>query len=241
MGFDAQYQDGAYLAETGDWHEGDAAWKAEHIRAMIDAAKLAPARIADVGCGTGGVLAQLQARLSPTTEYTGFEIAKPAFQLAEQRANARLGFVNGSPLDHRGEPYDLMLALDVFEHVEDYLGFLQSLRPLAERFVFHIPLDLSARGLFIDLPMHRRRTVGHLHYFTTSTAEATLRDCGYRILRASHTHAMMQPPPAGWKMRVRSWPHRALFRLNPGLCATVLGGCSLLVLAEPEPAGASVI
>lgn len=234
MGFEEQYQSGVYLAETGDWHEGDAAWKADHVRAMIDAAGLAPRRIADIGCGTGGVLAQLQARLSPAADFTGFEIAGPAFRIAERRANARLRFVNGSPIDHRGEPFDLMLAMDVFEHVEDYLGFLKSIRPLAERFVFHIPLDISVRGLFIDMPMHRRRTVGHLHYFTTTTAEATLADCGYRIRSAVHTHAMMQPPPTGWKARARSWPHRALFGINPRLCATVLGGCSLLVLAEPE-------
>ena len=238
MGFEDQYQSGLYLAETGDWHEGDAAWKAEHVRAMIGAAGLAPRRIADIGCGTGGVLAQLQARLSPETEFTGFEIAEPAFRIAEQRANARLNFNNGSPLEHRGEAFDVMLAMDVFEHVEDYLGFLQAIRPLAGRFIFHIPLDISVRGLFIDLPMQRRRTVGHLHYFTATTAQATLRDCGYHIRRVVHTHAIMQPPPVGWKMRLRRWPHRALFRMNPGLCATILGGCSLLVLAEPEPLAA---
>lgn len=236
MGFEQQYQDGAYLAETGDWHEGDAAWKAEHIRALLDASGLTPRRIADIGCGTGGVLAQLQARLAPTADFTGFEIARPAFRIAEQRANSRLRFVNGSPLDHRAEAFDLMLAMDVFEHVEDYLGFLKSLRPLARRFLFHIPLDISVRGLLIDMPMHRRLTVGHLHYFTTTTAQATLRDCGYGIVCAVHTHAIMQPPPLGWKARVRSWPHRALFRLSPRGCATWLGGCSLLVLAEPEQA-----
>lgn len=234
MGFEAQYQSGAYLAETGDWHEGDAAWKADHIRAMLASAGLEPRRIADIGCGTGGVLAQLQARLSPAADLTGFEIARPAFALAERRANARLGFVNGSPLDQPREAFDLLLALDVFEHVDDYLGFLRSLRPLAERFIFHIPLDLSVRGLLIDMPMHRRQTVGHLHYFTASTARATLEDCGYRIHSARYTHAMMQPPPAGWKMKVRSWPHRALFRLSPARCATLFGGCSLLVLAEPD-------
>jgi len=61
MNFESRYQDGAYLEATGDWHEEDAAWKAAHIRDMIEAVGLKAASVCDVGCGTGGVLAQLQA------------------------------------------------------------------------------------------------------------------------------------------------------------------------------------
>lgn len=237
MDFEQRYRDGAYLQDTGDWHEEDAAWKAAHVQRMIAASGLAPRRIADIGCGSGGVLARLQALLPPESDFTGYEIAEPAYRLAAGRANQRLRFVNGSALEQAdgAAPYDLALALDVFEHVPDYLGFLSDLRRLAKAFIFHVPLDLSVRAVLQDVPMYRRRTVGHLHYFTTSTARATLEDSGYRVVRAFHTHAIMQPPPRGWKARIRHWPHRLLFRYDPALCAKLLGGCSWLVLAEPEP------
>lgn len=232
MSFQDQYRDGRYLAKTGDWHEEDAAWKAALVRDMIDQAALNPRRIVDIGCGTGGVLVQLQAMLPPGTDFTGYELAEPAFRMAEPRANRHLRFVNGAVPSRPRESFDLALALDVFEHVPDYLGFLAHLRGAANAFIFHIPLDLSVRGMLSGLPMHRRRTVGHLHYFTTSTALATLEDSGYRIRRAVHTHAIMQPPPPNWRWRMRRWPDRLLFALSPKLCANLLGGCSLLVLAE---------
>lgn len=240
VNFETRYRDGAYLRETGDWHEEDAAWKASHVRRMIESAGLEARRVADIGCGSGGVLARLQTGLRAGTVFTGYEIAGPAFRLASARGNDRLRFVNGSALEAPpSEPYDLALALDVFEHVPDYLGFLSDIRGLARAFIFHVPLDLSVRAILKEVPMHRRRTVGHLHYFTTSTARATLEDSGYRIRAAFHTHAMLQPPPRGWKARLRAWPHRLLFGIDPALCAKLLGGCSLLVLVEPAEADTS--
>jgi SAM-dependent methyltransferase len=230
--FEQRYQDGAYLAETGDWHEEDAAWKARHVQAMIAQAGLQPQRIADIGCGSGGVLVQLQAMLPPGTDFTGYEIAEPAYRLAQPRANAHLSFANGSALEAQAH-YDLALAMDVFEHVPDYLGFLSRLRCKADRFIFHVPLDLSVRALLRDVPMQRRRSVGHLHYFTTATARATLEESGYRVVQSFHTHAIMQPAPTGWKQQLRMKPHEWLFRASPERCATWLGGCSWLVLAEP--------
>lgn len=233
MTFIQRYQDGEYLSRTQDWHEGDAAWKAARVREMLDAAELAPRRVADAGCGTGGVLVQLQAALPPGVELTGFEIAEPAYRVAAARAGADLNFVHGGVEDHGGEPFDLVLAMDVFEHVPDYLGFLERLRPHGRAFLFHVPLDLSVKSLLTGLPMHRRRSVGHLHYFTAETARATLEDSGYRVRDARFTHAVMQPPPATWKQGVRRLPDRLLFAARPALCARVLGGCSLLLLAEP--------
>lgn len=235
MDIDARYIDGEYLKQTGDWHEDDARWKAEHVRAMITGAGLSPRTIVDIGCGTGGVVARLQPMLPTKVELTGYEIAGHAFQVAAARSNSHLHFINGSALDDPGATYDLALVLDVFEHVPDYLGFLSSIRSLARSFIFHIPLDISIRSLINEWPMEARRTVGHIHYFTTPTAKATIQDSGYRIDRTFHTHAIMHPRPKGWKMQLRRWPHELLFNFNTDLCAKVLGGCALMVLATPLP------
>ena len=232
MTFITRYEDGEYLAVNGDWHEGDALWKAGHVSALLAAADVRPHTVADAGCGTGGVLVQLQPMLARDAELTGFEIAAPAFRTASTRGNDRLRFVHGSIEDHGSEPFDLLLALDVFEHVPDYLGFLDRLRGQARRFMFHIPLDLSVAGIMTGLPMHRRRTVGHLHYFSAETACATLEDCGYRVVDRRFTHAILQPPPQGWKRKLRMLPHRMLYAASPAICARTIGGCSLIVLAE---------
>src|SRR5690606_39364807 len=39
--------------------------------------------------------------------------------------------------------FDLVLCIDVFEHIEDYLGFLRILRDKGTYKLFHIPLDMT--------------------------------------------------------------------------------------------------
>lgn len=229
----ARYQDGAYLDRNADWHEGDAHWKAAHVAAILAGNGVAPRTVADAGCGTGGVLVQLGAMLPPGTGMTGFEIADAAYATASPRGHAHLRFVHDLAENHRGDPFDLLLAMDVFEHVPDYLGFLARVKPVARAHVFHVPLDLSVKGLLTDLPMHRRRTVGHLHYYTPETALASVEEAGYRVRDHRLTHAVMQPPPAGWKQKLRKLPDRAMHAVSPEWGQRLLGGHSLLVLAEP--------
>lgn len=226
---DDRYRSGDYLSQTGNWHDDDAIWKARHVEGVLRRNGCAFDTVADVGCGTGGVLANLST--GSATRRVGFEIAPEAYRMAAGRTAAGLSFHNGSIFDS-DEVFDLVLAMDVFEHISDYLGFLASLKSHGSRFVFHIPLDISVRTLLTGWPMEARRTVGHLHYFTEETALATLETAGYAVIDSLLTHAIMQPPPRSLSLKIRRLPHRLLYALSPHLCARLLGGCSLLVFAK---------
>lgn len=43
--------------------------------------------------------------------------------------------------------YDVLLILDVSEHVRDPFSFLENSRRHANNFVFHVPLDLGASAI----------------------------------------------------------------------------------------------
>jgi hypothetical protein len=89
------------------------------------------------------VLAQLQRQLEGEILYTGLEISPQALLIAQSKANRNLSFRNAAIPDSVA---DLLLLIDVFEHVEDHLGFLESLVSYGRRFIFHIPLDLILAG-----------------------------------------------------------------------------------------------
>jgi hypothetical protein len=73
--------------------------------------------------------------------------------------------------------FDIVMAIDVFEHVEDYFGFLRKLRGKAEYKIFHIPLELSVQSVLrSSIIIEGRKSVGHIHYFTKETALETLKD-----------------------------------------------------------------
>jgi len=227
----SRYLDGTQLAAAPDWYESDAAWKAERVRDMIRKHGMEPGSICDVGCGTGGVLDHLSQTLPPTTRLVGYEMSPQAVALAPEARKQRITFVSEWAEESEGG-FDLMLVLDVFEHVDDYLGFLRTIRGKAGSFIFHIPLDVSVQTVLRGSPFTRaRESLGHLHYFSRDTALATLHDTGY----ATADEQLTQPGIDLWggKSRLARLPRKAAFRLNPRLAARVMGGFSLLVLARP--------
>jgi hypothetical protein len=166
----------------------------------------------------------------------GFEIASEAHALSLRRQRPGLEF-RLDDLIATEDRFELVLAIDVFEHVEDYRGFLRSLRTHGGKFLFHIPLDIHVQGVARATGLSRSHEVnGHLHFFTKETALLTLTDTGYRIMDWSYTHIGAERPElagsSSFARRLAALPRRAAIHINEGLAVRFLGGSSLLVLCE---------
>ena len=226
------YSDGTYLRNNPDWHADDSAWKANHIASMLRRHAIVPHTVCEVGCGAGEILRALSTRLGADTRFFGYDISPSAFAICSQKASERLIFRLANLLE-TDEHYDVAMAIDVFEHVEDYFGFLRALRTKADYKVFHIPLELSAQEVMRARPLiEARRKVGHIHHFSKDTALATLEDCGYEVIDHFYTSGRTELPGQGWKAQLLKWPRTALFRMSPDATVRILGGYSLMVLAR---------
>lgn len=229
---DTIYTDGTYLRNNPDWHVDDSPWKADHIARLLDRNGIVPQTVCEIGCGAGEILRSLSTRLPATTKFFGYEISPNAYALCSAKASEKFTFRLANLLDEP-EHFDLAMACDVFEHVEDYFGFLRKLRTKAKYKIFHVPLELSALQVARAQPLlHQRRSVGHIHHFSKETALATLEDTGYRVIDHFYTSGRTELGNLGWKSRMLKWPRQALYKLSPDAAARVLGGYSLLVLAE---------
>ena len=227
------YADGSYLAKNPTWHEEDSAWKAAHIVGLLKNYDLEPRTVAEIGCGTGGVLLELVAKLGSNVQGFGYEISPQAYALAKPRETDQVRFFCDTPLTELVGSVDLVLVIDVIEHLEDYFTFLREVRPIGRYKVFHIPLDLSAQAVCRGKPLMKwRDDVGHIHYFIKDTALAALEETGYRILGHFYTNTALDLPNRGWRAQLLRFPRRLLFRLNADLAVRSLGGFSLMVLAE---------
>ena len=224
------YSDGTYFRNNPGWHVDDSAWKARHVADMLARNGVQPASVCEVGCGAGEVLRSLASELPDTARFVGYDISPDAYRLCAPKSGGNIDFRFGNLLEEPVE-YDLAMAIDVFEHVEDYFDFLRRLRPKARHKVFHIPLDLSALSLIRGEPLRMRKSVGHVHYFDKDTALASLHDTGYTVLDWQYTSGRTELPNLGWKSRLMKVPRKAMYAVNPDLAARTLGGYSLLVLA----------
>ncbi len=227
------YQDGSYLNKHPSWHEEDSPWKAEQVRKIVERNQLAPTSICEIGCGAGEILKQLSEHLGPGKNFFGYEVSPQAFELCSRKSSGNLRFFLKDLLEEAETSFDLVMAIDVFEHVEDYWGFLRRLRTKGDYKIFHIPLDLSAVTVLWPSPILRgRQSMGHIHYFTKETALATLTDTGYEIIDYFYTASGLDLPNRGWKQNLVRLPRRVLFSINQDLAVRILGGYSLLVLAR---------
>lgn len=228
------YRSGRYAEENPDWHDADAPHKALTLAEIARYAALSPRSVADVGCGTGRVLWELKRALDedwPETIYEGWDIATAPLTRARGRYEGqRIDFFEGDFLASERR-VDLVLCVDVIEHIVDDLAFLSALRSRADWFLFRIPLDLSALDVLRPARMlSARRRYGHRHLYSKEIALSLLSEAGYRpeVVR----YDRVPPPRETIRQRSVDAARRAAAYTLGDRAVRALGGFSLVVCAR---------
>jgi SAM-dependent methyltransferase len=228
-----RYKDGTYLEQNPGWHVEESAWKAKQISRMLRKHNLMPETVCDVGCGVGEVLKELQTRMNDRCTLWGYDISPQAIAMSAARANEQLHFKLADIREEQEITFDLLLVMDVIEHLEDYFSFLRALQPKGRYKILHIPLDLSVQTLLRPGGLlHVHDTYGHLHFFTKEIALKVVQDAGYEVLDSFYTSRALEIPTTLLGRRLLHFPRKFLFALNQDLAVRLVGGFSLLVLAR---------
>jgi len=165
------------------------------------ARRLAPSRVLEVGCGAGDLLAHLAAR---GCQVVGVDASESARAEARSRAAAfGPGYVVRADLPD--ETFDLVLAFEVLEHIEDELGALRG-------FAAHVR---PGGHLLLSVPAHHRRWgphdvwAGHVRRYERDELAARLREAGLAV-EFVWSYGF---PLANWVEPLRE---RVAARRNPG-------------------------
>jgi SAM-dependent methyltransferase len=226
------YVDGRYLEKNPLWHADESSFKCAQILQMLERHHLHPKTICEVGCGAGEVLRLLQEKMDNGCRFWGYDISPQALAICESKANERLQFKLADLVHEEDSFFDLMLVLDVIEHVEDYFGLLRGIRSKSDLKIFHFPLDLSVQAVLRKRGLLRRREMyGHIQYFTRETALETLRDVGYEVLDYFYTPRCIEMTK-GLIQKIAIVPRKMCFAIHQDLAVRLLGGYSLLILAR---------
>ena len=225
--------------EESDW------WERERQRLLIEVMSTPAAAHVDVGCGRGGIAAELAARGT-------FVVAVDMHPYDEWRQHPNVAFVQADvdKLPFRSGAFDRLSVLDVIEHVPDDEAVLAELRRVSTdtgRLIVTVPADPRLWSAHDE-------AVGHHRRYEVATLEARTRRAGFSTRRTSHFFAWLYAP--AWLLRNR---RHASTRAEGGRLgawsARLLGGIerwwlrrfrlpfgtSLLLVAEavrlPTPAG----
>jgi hypothetical protein len=227
----AIYTNGAYLTHNPSWHSEDSPYKAQQISKMLARNGLAPDRICEIGSGAGGILKTLRDSMPKTCHFDGYEMSPQAFDLAANNRAPRIQFFC-ERIPPPGTPtYDLVLLMDVIEHIEDYFTFLRQMKGLGVFNLLHVPLDITAQGAIRNSLSRGWDDVGHIHSFTKDLALKAIKYCGYEIVDYFYT-SRAELPSNNWALKAAGVPRRLAFAIHQDLAVRLLGGYSLLVLAK---------
>lgn len=223
------YTNGSFLNVNPNWDVEVSPWKARYILKIIERNKLCPRTVCEVGCGAGEILAQLQKKM-PDCMFCGYEISPQAFKLCQPRENDTLHFKLKDILQEEDVFFDIIMLIDVIEHIEDYFNFLRKIRQKSKYKIVHFPLDLSVQSILRRKPIIKVREVGHIHYFTKELAIQILKECGYEIIDYFYTPSVIELPAKSFKSYLMRLPRRLLYAIHKDLAVRILGGYSLLIL-----------
>ncbi len=229
------YFDGTYLAENPEWDRNDAPWKAVQVASILTDNNLNPSSVCEVGCGSGDILIQLHKLIPSINKMTGYDISPQVVQFWKKHHEIKgVQFRLGDFHALNESKYDVLLMLDVFEHVRDPFSFLENSKRHAAHFVFHVPLELCASSIVRGYPLiNSRKKVGHLHYYTKDLALLTIRNAGYEVIDWRYTGAALNSPNRSLKTRLATLPRRLAYMMNKDFGVRLLGGETLIALAKP--------
>ncbi len=229
------YTGSEYAANNPTWDIEDTQWKARKIVDIIQSSGFQPNSICEIGCGSGGILAGLR-KAYPAISLTGYDIAPSAARFWPKWEDCDIRFHTGNFLTEDTDNYDILLLIDVLEHLPDPHSFLSEIRGRSKYLVVHFPLDLSALSVARESPLlHVRRKVGHIHYFTKHLALELLHETGYVCIDAQYTNAYKSAPQRGLGSKAFGVLRSLLQAINKDLGVRLLGGETLMVIAESQP------
>lgn len=225
------YVSGKYQSNNPNWHEEDASFKASKIQQLLKPHNLKLNSIAEVGCGSGEILVELQKNLPKDIQFSGYEISPQAYEISKRKSNEQLRFFHEDITKKENIAIDLLLVIDVIEHIEDYFSFMRGIKEKSKYFIFHIPLDMCLWTLFREeMLIESKERVGHIHLFTEKFIKSVLEDIGFKIIESNYTEPLYHNPTG--KEKIINLLRKIFFKINKRFATKTIGGYSLLILAE---------
>jgi len=180
---DRDYERQTHQAEDRHWwYRG----RRTVLDGVIDGLSLpAGARILDAGCGSGRNMVDLARRGS----VTGVELSEPSVALARERGVGEV--IAGSVLElpFPDGSFELIVSLDVIEHLEDDLGALREFRRATA----------PGGALLITVPAYQWLWSGHdeINYhhrrYTRRSLQRVAESAGWRQQRTTYFNSLLLP------------------------------------------------
>jgi hypothetical protein len=168
------YNDGTYLKNNPDAHVADSFFKFGQMLPLLEKVPT-PDRTFSIRAGVVGHLVSLYFHhRGVDVRTTAADISTGMLDLQKVNNPFVTEIIVGDTVAAfaGGARYDLVLAIDVFEHMPDYRPALEAIRNGSTWLVCNMPIERNLFDLLRNIYMKDRyyseqtRSIGHLHFFS---------------------------------------------------------------------------
>lgn len=183
------------LTDEAEWLRRGAIEKVNSIETLLKSNGIRPKTLLELGCGTGAVIMECQRR-DLAENYIAVDYSQEAIQYLRQNSSG----IQAIAADITATPIlslkcDVVIVSHVIEHLEQPLGFLQSVRNLQFSYLIaEVPLeDLPAGKLKARFSDRTRNAAGHVQFFTAISFRRLLSSSGFAILNTRKYVPILDP------------------------------------------------
>ena len=144
-------------------------------------------RILDIGCGTGTTMKELEA-YAPTV--CGLDISPAALRYCSQRGISSVSLGDASVLPFRDGQFDVVISVDLLEHMEDDVGALREMHRVAK------PggVVIATVPAFQQLWSRRDEQLHHKRRYTKELLQRKVAGAGFGVQRATYINLPLLLP-----------------------------------------------
>jgi SAM-dependent methyltransferase len=168
------------------WHIGRRRILAGFVERICGRVTDRPARILDVGCGTGANLLML----SKYGQAEGVDVSEDALEFCRARGLDTVKLGAAEQLPYEDGTFDLVTAFDVVEHMDDDLAGLKEMRRVLRpggRVLLFVPTFMFLWGLQDEVSHHRRR-------YRLPELRRVLEQAGFEVERSTYANITFFAP-----------------------------------------------
>lgn len=142
--------------------------------------------ILDIGCGTGSTIKETQL-LGPSY---GIDVSPEAVKYCRERGVDSVCVADASALPYRDERFDIIISVDVLEHVDDDVGSLEEIYRVCRPGAILILTVPAFRFLW----SRRDEFAHHKRRYTLKEMREKLSVAGFQIIRATYINLPLLIP-----------------------------------------------
>lgn len=227
-----------YINKNPDLHNSDLQSKVDAIKQAVGSKKQFDSVI-DVACGSGNILLNISSHFR-SKKLLGVDISRDIIAIAKSNdSKKKATWLVSDVFDLKPDKYELVLAIDILEHVDNDLAFLKQIKNLGNFIVIKTPIERNFINRFvriitlgiIDEYRHTKIQYGHIHHYSVKDVLDLIDNAGLKIVNKVYL-PLPRRSKLFWEIiRIAASP---LWRISVSSYLRVNGGFLVLLLTRIE-------